>query len=250
MIGLLVGLAWLRARGVSLRPRGWGSLTLRCAAGATAMFLFYWSLSSTGGGADLPTATVLLKTNPLWVAALAPLVVREAPSRRTWFALGLGGVGVGLRYGVSLEGEQAGLVAALAAGVLSALAYLSLRRLARTDPPVVVVVWFSGFLALAAAPFLGPALASAPWSAETWGLVLLAGSAGTAGQLLLTAAYRWGPASTVTVAGLSEVAFALVLSVALFGEQPSAAALAGGALALAAGAVAARPPAEPPRPPT
>lgn len=244
VIGLLVGLVWLRVVREPLRPRGWGSLTLRCTAGGAAMILFYWSLSSTGGGADLPTAVVLLKTNPLWVAVLAPLVVREAPGARTWVALAVGAVGVGLRYGVSLEGEQRGLLAALAAGFLSALAYLSLRRLARTDSPVVVVVWFSAFLALAAAPFLGDALTSGPWTVGTWALVILAGSLGTTGQLLLTAAYRWGTAAAVTVTGLAEVAFALVLSVVLFGEQPSAGAIVGGALALAAGVIAARPPAE------
>lgn len=240
LVGLVVGLTLLRLRRRPLRPRGWSMLTLRCAAGTVAMACYYWSFVPGGGATDLFTAAVLLKTAPLWVALLAPLVVHEHPDRWVWGALALGFAGVALRYGLSLEGERAGVLAALLAGLLAALAYLALRGLARTDDPLTVVTAFSICLTLAPLPFLGDApVAWRAWSASTWALLALAGALGTVGQLLLTAAYRWHSAAAVTVGGLSEVAIALGFSVLLFGERPSAGGLVGGLLALVAGVLAA-----------
>jgi drug/metabolite transporter (DMT)-like permease len=236
-IGLLACLAWAARSGESLRPNGTGALLARCACGVTAMYAYYWAYTS--GGTDLPSAVVLLKTAPLWVALLAPLLLAEAHDRRVWVALGVGLVGVGLRYGVSLQGEQWGLLASLAAGLLSALAYMALRKLGRSDPPLVVVAWFSGFLVLVTLPgVVGAVEGMADWSGTTWGLLVLIGSLGTVGQVCLTAAYRFGAAAAVTVGGLVEVGIALLYSLLLFGEEPTTGALVGGGLALAAGVLA------------
>ncbi len=241
LVGLAAGLLALRLTGRRLQPRGWPMLALRCGAGGLAMWLYYWAFVDGGGGTDLATAAILLKTSPLWVALLSPLVVREHPGAQVWAALAVGLAGVALRYGVSLEGERLGVLAALGAGLLAALAYLALRALARTDDPLTVVTVFSLFLTAAPLPFLGEAArACTGWDARTWALLLLAGVLGTGGQLLLTAAYRWHSAAAVTVGGLSEVAMALGYSVLLFGQRPTGPALGGAALALGAGLLASR----------
>ncbi|MGE0712377.1 MAG: DMT family transporter [Planctomycetota bacterium] len=234
-VGLLCGLLWARGRARELWPRAWGNLGLRCVSGVLAMYAYYWAY--TGGGADLPSALVLLKTAPLWVALIAPFALQEPTSRRVWLALVLGLVGVALRCGVSLDlqGEALGLAASLAAGLLSAVAYMALRALGRTDAPLVVVTWFSAFLVVVTLPglwSLGPAAIRA-FSPRSWVLLLAIGALGTLGQLSLTAAYREGKATAVTVGGLGEVGIALFYWVACFGELPSTGVLLGGALALA-----------------
>ncbi len=191
------------------------------------------------GNTDLPTAVMLLKTSPLWVAVLSPWIVKEVPGRRVWIALGVGLIGCGLRFGFSGAGEEAGVLLSLLSGLLAALAYLALRALSRTDDPLTVVVVFSGFLTLAPLPFMGDALQSyTGWSPKVWLLLAAIGISGTVGQLALTGAYRAGSAAAVTIAGLSEIAMAMGYSLGVFGEAPTVAAFAGGLLAVGAGLLA------------
>lgn len=240
VIGLVVGLGFAAFRRQSLAIRGRLPLLLRCTTGVTAMYAYYWAF--THGQTDLASAVVLLKTAPLWVALLAPFLLKERSGRVIWIALLIGVLGVGIRYQASFAGELLGLLASLAAGVLAAGAYLSLRSLGRSDSTLSVVTWFS--LALIVFPLLGIAFggeSARPWAEFTpraWGLLALIGVLGTVGQFFLTAAYKNGRAAAVTVGGLSEVLIALAFTVYWFGETLTGAAALGGGLALAAGVIA------------
>jgi drug/metabolite transporter (DMT)-like permease len=203
------------------------------------MACYYYALTPGLGDTDLPTAVMLLKTAPLWVAVLSPWVVRERPGSRVWLALAVGMLGVVVRYGGSLEGEQVGVLLSLLSGLLAGFAYLSLRALARTDDALTIVTLFSVFLLVAPLPFMGSALAGfSSWSVQSWLLLGLIGPAATLGQLALTAAYRAGSAAAVTVSGLSEIAMALGFSVLVFDEIPTLVAFVGGSLAVGAGLLA------------
>ena len=242
VIGLVVCLGAALYRRQSLRVKGRWPLFLRCTTGVTAMYAYYWAF--THGQTDLATAVVLLKTAPLWVALLAPILLGERTGRMIWLALVIGLAGVGIRYQASFAGEHLGLLASLAAGILAAGAYLSLRSLGRTDSTLSVVTWFS--LALIVFPLLGIAFGgegARPWSEfspRAWGLLALIGILGTLGQFCLTAAYTHGRAAAVTVGGLSEILIALGFTVFWFGEgeKLTAAAVLGGSLALVAGVLA------------
>ncbi len=250
LLGLAVCTACARRRGVPLRPRGWPMLGLRCGAGVLAVAAYYRALGP--GGTDLATAAMLLKTSPLWVAVLAPAVLGERPRPRVAVALAVGLAGALLASldparGWTPDLARLGVGLSLLAGVLSALAYLALRGLARTDAPLTVVVWFSLALTLGAGPLAALDLvARGPWPPAVWGQLLLAGALGTAGQLLLTQAYRHGTAAAVTVGGLAEVGLHALVSVAWFAEVPSREAALGGLLALCAGVMAATAPPAPP----
>ena len=221
---------WAAWRRETLRPRGWGHLSLRCTAGGAAMVCYYSAIGYRD--VELGTAAMLLKTSPLWVALGAPFLVGERPGSRTWAGLALGLLGVGCAYGFVPQGERIGLLLCVVGGVLAALAYLSLRGLARSDGPATIVFAFSVFLAAGSLPFLPPWTEARAWSPQLWALLTWIGLCGVGGQLALTAAYRYGSAAAVTVAGLMEVALATGLSLLLFSQQPKPAAIVGGALAL------------------
>jgi drug/metabolite transporter (DMT)-like permease len=241
VVGLVVCLGLALYRRQPLGVHGRWPLLLRCTTGVTAMYAYYWAF--THGKTDLASAVVLLKTAPLWVALLAPFLLRERTGRMVWLALVIGLVGVGIRYQASFEGEHLGLLASLAAGILAAGAYLSLRSLGRTDSTLSVVTWFS--LALVVFPLIGIAWGgegARPWSEfspRAWGLLALIGVLGTVGQFFLTAAYTHGRAAAVTVGGLSEVLIALGFTVLWFGDVVRPSAAVGGGLALLAGILAA-----------
>jgi drug/metabolite transporter (DMT)-like permease len=253
LLGTILCLGWMRLKGRRLSVRNTPMLTLRCLAGGTAMLCYYWALTPGMGDTDLTTAVMLLKTAPLWVALLSPWVVRERPGARIWFALAVGLVGVGIRYGWSVEGEQAGVLLSLLSGLLAAFAYLALRALSKSDDALTVVTVFSIFLFVAPLPFMGDAFASyGTWSTRIWVLLGGIGVLATLGQLSLTTAYRKGSAAAVTVAGLSEIAMALGFSVLVFDQIPEAVAILGGLIAVAAGFVATsgKPRAAPAAPPS
>lgn len=245
VVGLVCCLAYAVWRRRALWPRRPLPLLLRCTSGIAAMYAYYWAF--TRGGTDLPTAAVFLKTAPLWVALLAPLLLRERSGRWIWVALAVGAAGVALRSQAAIGGEGWGLLASVLAGLLAAIAYLSLRALAR-ESTLTVVTWFS--LALILLPGLGVLLGEAPRplseiSPRGWGLLALVGVLGTLGQLFLTAAYANGRAAAVTIGGLGEVGLALAFSIGVFGERVTPAALCGGGLALAAGILASLPQRQP-----
>jgi len=234
--GLATCLAWALWAGHSLVPTGRLHLAVRCLAGGAALSCYYYAIGREG--TELGTAAMLLKTSPLWVALLAPVVVGERPGPRVWLGLALGLGGVATVYGLP-AGERTGILLCLGAGVLAAFAYMSLRALARTDGTVTVVLAFSLFLTLAALPFLGGLEAVRAWTPRQWLLLGASGLLGTLGQLFVTAAYRWSQAAAVTIGGLAEVGVAMLLSLTLFGQTPTALAAVGGALAMSAGFVAA-----------
>jgi drug/metabolite transporter (DMT)-like permease len=242
VFGALLCVAWATWTKRSLRPSGWAALVQRCAAGVAAVGLYYAALGP--GDTDMVTAAMLLKTSPLWVALLSAPLLGEAVSRRTWIGLAIGLAGVVLASldpakGWTPDLARVGVGMALASGVCSAFAYLALRKLARTDDPVSVVASFSVALALVSLPFvLAKRVHVGAWSGHTWFILTMAGVFGTAGQLFLTAAFRYGTASSVTVAGLSELGLQALLSIWRFGELPSRAELVGGLLCMAAGLIA------------
>jgi drug/metabolite transporter (DMT)-like permease len=254
LFGVLLCALWAGRAGRSLRPSSWTMLAARCGAGVFAVGCYYRALGPDG--TDMVTAAMLLKTSPLWVALIAPFALSERPSRRTWIALALGLAGMFL---VSVDPSKGwrpdlarlGVGLALIAGVFSAFAYISLRKLASTDDPLTVVFTFSGALALASAPFLVDDLGRlGEWSRRAWITLVVAGLFGTAGQLFLTAAYRYGTAAAVAIASLSEVGMQALLSWRWFDEVPSREALVGGLLAMGAGFLATPRPGPPRAPAT
>ena len=235
--------AWLVLRGTSERFRP-GPLRLnlvRSCFGVTAVLSHYLAVHEAG--AELATANLLSQGAPLWILLLSGAVLGEHSGPKTKWALAVGLIGTALALGPSAHSERLGLFLAVASGVLSAMALLYVRKLASTENPASVVLFFMGFAALVTAPFaITRMLTHGTWSAHELSLLLAVGVSGTVGQLLMTQAYRYGTASSVSIAGLSQVAFAAILSFAVLGAAaPSAGAIAGGVLVLAAGLFAVQP---------
>lgn len=95
--------------------RDWAVVAMIGGLQTTAvMGLLFWAMQSISAG----QAAILLFTNPIWVAALAPLALKEALSRRSILALALGFVGVILAIGSlggqhHITGDLLGLLSAL-----------------------------------------------------------------------------------------------------------------------------------------
>ncbi len=169
-----------------------------------------------------PVSEVLTLTNmfPLWVAVLSLPLLGQWPSLDVWPAVLLGIAGVVLIQqpfaphvaGTVIGSGQIAVAAAIVSSFTSAVALIGLHHVREIDPRAVVV-HFSG-VALAccvAALFVFPTSHVFTLDARTIALLLGVGVSATVGQLFLTIAFAIGPPARVSVVGLSQVGFTMVL---------------------------------------
>lgn len=177
-------------------------------------------------------AIILQYTSPLWVFALAPLLLgeRARPSDVGWLLLAMAGVGVILA--LQWETDLAGLATALGAGFGYGLLTVLLRKLRGVDPSVVVAM-----------NFLGSALLLTPLALAWGGLrlggeqLLLALVLGIVQMALPYVIFSWAlrrvPAHLAALVVLCEALFNPALTWLVVGEPTPPATLYGGALILA-----------------
>jgi drug/metabolite transporter (DMT)-like permease len=122
--------------------------------------------------------------NPVFVALLAPLVLKERSPGHVWLALalGLGGAALIVRPGFHV-GWWPGLVG-VAGGLASGLAYMTVRMLGRSERPITVVMAFPVIAGPLSLPFALPVWVW-PNLLETAAMVGAAFAA-AGGQLLMT----------------------------------------------------------------
>lgn len=225
---LAVGLAVIqRTPLVFLRPR---TLWMRSIAGSLSVVCNFYALS------HLPVSDALTLTNmfPVWIAVLSWPILGRIPERDVWLsvACSLAGVMVLQRSFPSELGL--GMAAGMTGSVTSAVALIGLHRL-KGLPANAVVVHFSAVSAslvgvwLILMPWLvhESPLRTAPADWNTVGMLTGVGVFATIGQLLLTRAFASGAPARVSVVGLSQVVFALILEMAIWGRQPGVWSLAG-----------------------
>jgi drug/metabolite transporter (DMT)-like permease len=203
------------ARLVFWRPR---ILWMRSIAGSCSLVGTFYALTR------LPVSDVLTLTQifPVWVALLSWPLLGERPGLGVWLAVLSGAAGVTLiQQPHFAEGNFASLVA-LASSVFTAVAMLGLHKLQGIDHRAVVVHFSAVSSLFCLATFglfdAGDAPLALP---EGGGLAMLlgVGTAATVGQLFLTRAFAAGPPARVSVVGLTQVIFALVIDFAVL-HQP------------------------------
>lgn len=211
--------------------------------GATCLFVVANTLTTASN------AIFLQSTAPLWVVLLAPLLLRERPTRVD--LLVLAGVGLGMAGFFAAPADAAptapeprlGDWLAVASGVSYALLLLGLRWLSRasTGEEGAAVAWGNLLtfpLALALMPLVGqrPVLGVA----ADWVVVGLLGvfQVGLA-YVLLARGLAGVPAARASLLLMIEPALSTLLAWVVHGETPKPLAAAGGAVILATVAVGA-----------
>jgi drug/metabolite transporter (DMT)-like permease len=195
VVMLLVFGVWARVAGVSLAGRDRAGLVLRGFLGYLAISCYVWSTQHLPPG----QAVLLQYSHPVFVAALAPLLLSERPGPLHWPLVLAGLVGLALALGVAGLGDANHRAVAIGLGgaCLSGFAYMTVRRVAATEAPLTIVFWFA--LVMLPASLIG---ALVPWSP----LDALAGVAGspaaTARHLVPEVAHEWLGCAAVVAAGL------------------------------------------------
>jgi len=227
LLPLVFAMALALAAGVPLvflRP--W-SLWLRSISGSLSMVCMFYAFPR------LPVSDVFALNNmfPIWVALLAWPVLNQRPTAAVWLAVVSSVAGVALIQQVHIaEGNFAALVA-FASSFLTAVAFIGLHRLQGIDARAIVAHFSGVALVICSIALL---LSDAPLPSEfaTPSLLLLLGVGVTAtiGQLFLTKAFAAGAPAKVSVVGLTQIVFSMILDGLLFERSYSWETLLGFAL--------------------
>lgn len=257
---LVVLLVWLRISGgfpahlATCRPMGHLGRSL---SGSAGMFANFLALSLL----PLADATAYFYASPMFVTLIAALGLREKVHVTRWIAVAIGFAGVlamlsdhfGLSLGETAPAQGIGAVVALSGAAFAALSIIQTRRLAMSEYTAAIVFYFTclttfiGALMLLlphfwpegayGAEFLASQAYVAPGPRE-WLALAGVGVAGGCAQILATQSYRFADASLLASFDYLAMFWALLASLALFGEWPSGAVLAGAAAIVGSGLLA------------
>jgi drug/metabolite transporter (DMT)-like permease len=228
-------IVWLLAttRGISaLATKRPGTHFLRGIYGTIGMVLNFGAVILL----PLAEATTINFTVPIWAVLLSILLLKEKVGVWRWSAVLLGFAGI-LVIAQPGDGHFPlyGALVALGGAFMIALISIQIADLNRTDKPLTIVFYFALFSAPLAALSL-PFVATAH-DPGGWLLLLGIGLAGALGQLLLTAALRFGSVASVIVMDYSGLFWATLYGWLLFETLPPPTTWLGAPLIVAAGLI-------------
>lgn len=200
-----------------LRLSPWGNdkpgLLMRGAAGVVSLAQGFWLLQHI----PLAAATTLTHLSPIFTTLLGVWLVRE---RVTLLQIGfflLCFVGVVLIQGFDIRVSWLDLLVGISASFCMGLAYSSVRRLGKSEHPLVIMFYFPLVcLPLTAVAMLFDFVVPDP---RQWLLLALLGLTAQAGQYCMTMSYHTAAIGKVAIVSYSEVIFSIMLGLALFGEN-------------------------------
>lgn len=230
LAAMLFLLPFLRANGIKPlfgveRPR---MQVLRVATSSVEVYAFYFAV------VYLPLADVMTYwlAAPIYVAAMAPLLLGERVGWRRWTAIAAGFGGVV----IALEPSPATLTLPALISIFGSLCFafmLLSGRALRQTPDTTLVFWQivgAGVIGLATAPF--------GWvtpSAFDLGLLCLLGVVAMLAHMCVNRALKLADAATVTPFQYTLLIWAVLFGWTIFGDVPRPAMLVGAAIIVFSG---------------
>jgi drug/metabolite transporter (DMT)-like permease len=235
---LVVLTLWLLTGSVPWRSRAPLLQTVRSAMLAIANAALSFALIHI----PLADATAVIFASPVLTVAAAAFWLGEPVSRRRWIGVGIGLVGVLVAIRPPfLTGEPLhwAMLLPLVTALANTVYQLLTRRLAAVDDPRTTFVHTSlaaCALTAVAQPFVWttPPLGDLPW-------MLLLGVLGGAGHSILVLAFARAPASVLAPMSYTQLLWAGLAGVLVFGDWPDGWTLIGAAVIAAGGVLVALP---------
>jgi drug/metabolite transporter (DMT)-like permease len=227
VVTLGLSYAMVRRAGLPALGNAWGPLVFRGLLGFGGLTGYYLAIARL----PLADAATIQNATPLITAVLAWWLLDERIGRSTVIAIACGIAGVLLIVHPSGAGlDPIGVAVALGAVTCSSVAYVTVRKLVRTEDPLVIVFYF---------PLVATPLAL-PWLVVTfvmpqpidWLLLAAIGVSTQIGQVCLTRGLAIEHASRATTISYLQVAFAMMWQLLVFGEVPTPWTIAGASLIL------------------
>ncbi len=219
LIGIFITRIMIAKAGIS--PWGYqkGLLLVRGLLGTAGLFCVFKALANL----PLASATVIQYTYPTFATLAAWFLLGERLRKRIVFAVIIGWAGIMLVVQPSWIGFNLSTLPAkdvsiaLAGAILTALAYVCVRKLSKKEHPLVIVHYFPLVSIIITIPFLwGKGLS--PNGIE-WFWLLSIGILSQIGQVLITKGLSLIPAAQACSISYAQVLFAFAWGLLIFNES-------------------------------
>src|SRR5699024_6098384 len=162
----------------------------------------------------LSSAELFTKLSPSILIIFSAIFLKEAARRYQIIAVIVAFLGtlfiIQPEFSVDIFPYMIGVLGA----VFAAGAYMFLRILGNKEKHYTVVFYFSLFTTVILLPFT--IVLYQPMSAQQWIFIILTGVSATVGQFGVTLAYKFAPASEISIFFYSTVVYSALLSIVLF----------------------------------
>ncbi len=207
----------------------------RSLAGTVSLLMFFFGLVHL----PLATAITFSHTSAIFLAILSVVILKQMPSRTTWFALILGLIGIGLILRPSILGHGVlPTLIGLGSGAIAGYAYLQVRELSLLGEPSWRIVFYFSALASVLSAVASTVVGWTPLRLEMLPYLLGIGVTAMSGQLAMTHAYKVGRKFMVSALGYLVVVLSTLYGVVAFGEVLPFMAMAGIGLVIVSGILA------------
>ena len=196
-------------------------LILRSMVGFTSLILFYRAIQLM----PLATAVSLRYLSPFFAALLAIYFLKEKMKKNQWVFFCTAFMGVLILKGFDHRVSIMALSFVMASSVFSGMVYVVIRKIGRSEHPVVVVNYFLSFSAVISG--IVCLFVWVPPSIREWPFILTMGIFGFLGQLYMTKALQIAEANLISPFKYAEVIFTLIIGWLIFGEYQTWVALLG-----------------------
>jgi drug/metabolite transporter (DMT)-like permease len=181
---------------------------------------------------SLADVAAIIFTAPILVALLAVLMLKERVAAWRWVLIGLGFSGALII--VQPGGDSFGLGALLAFGCTVCYAlYQITTRIVREAEPIVSLL-YGGLVGVVVISLVVPLFWQTPTATE-WLLLVVIGSLGAGGHLLVILALQRAEASKVAPFTYVQLVWAMLASLVVFGDVPGLATLIGATVIVTSG---------------
>ena len=232
LLSLIITLFLIKLKKLNPWGRNKSLLILRGLLGTLALYCVFRAL----GKLPISSATVIQYTYPTFTALGAWIFLKEKISKRIWLAVFLGWIGICMviqpDFGQYLKFKFASLeiLIALLGAILTSMAYLSVRKLSKTEDELIIVYYFPLVSIILITPILGMNYITPSSSDLIW--ILGIGIFTQAGQQLITKGLKILSAAKASSVNYIQVIFASLWGVIFFEERIDLSTITGGAFVL------------------
>lgn len=212
LISFLLCILQANRDNISLKGNQRGWLILRGVFGTTGLFCYYYCVQHM----PLATAVTLQHLSPIFSLLLAVALLHERPTFWQWMFVALGFVGVLILKGFDARVGMLGVGLGVFGAFTSACAYNIVRRSSGTNPPVVIVFYFTVVALVVSTPLL-----LSVWTTPT-GIQILwlcfVGLCTHFAQVYMTTAYQMEKVTNLSHLNYLGVVYAILIGFFFFNE--------------------------------
>ena len=201
--------------GFSVQRKNLPALFMRCSVGTIGILCNFWAVDHM----RIADANILNKLSPFFAILMSVFILKEKPNRVELLSVLLAFIGAAFvaKPGAGIASFPA--LIAILGGITAGTAYTYVRKLGLGGEKGPVIVFsFSMFSTLVLLPNI--LLNYHPMTVRQFLFLVLAGCSAAIAQLSVTAAYQNAPAKDISVFDYSQVVYAAIFGLLLFGELP------------------------------